>query len=156
MAYKQQISFSLAFLAAAVVLVTGQATAGRELLQAETDGAANQKDTIESVINELISGTQRAKAKVPVLGNSQMVHECDKAYASSLDSLNKALALVKGTGKDSEDLKASIAAALHAYDACDYVFAQSTRPSPFIPNNADLKSLGSKCLQLTSKQATNN
>ena len=151
---KQQISFSLAFLAAAIILLADQATARRELLEAEVDGAANP--TLEMVLNQLIGGTQRAKAKVPVLGNSQMVHDCDKAYGLSLENLNKAISLVKGSGKDTGDLKAIILEALHAYDMCDYSFAQSTRPSPFIPNNADLKSLGSKCLQLASKQANNN
>ncbi|XP_022775845.1 uncharacterized protein LOC111317673 [Durio zibethinus] len=154
MANKQQISFSLAFLTGAMILLASQATARRELLAAEVDGASNP--TLEMVLNELISGTQLAKAKVPVLGNSQMVKDCDKAYATSLENLNKAMGLVKGTGEDTGDLTATIMAALHAYDYCDYVFAQSTRPSPFIPNNADLKSLGSKCLRLTLKQATNN
>ncbi|XWS63694.1 hypothetical protein CRYUN_Cryun06bG0123600 [Craigia yunnanensis] len=154
MANKQQISFSLAFLAAAIILQTGQATAQRELLEAKVDGAANP--SLEMVLNELITGTQRAKAKVPVLGNSQMVHDCDKAYALSLDNLIKAMSLVKGSGEDTGDLKAIILEALHAYDMCDYSFAQSTRPSPFIPNNADLKSLGSKCLELASKQANKN
>ena len=151
---KQQISFSLAFLAAAIILLADQATARRELLEAEVDGAANP--TLEMVLNQLIGGTQRAKAKVPVLGNSQMVHDCDKAYALSLDNLNKAMGLVKGTGKDTGDLKATILAALQDYDKCDYSFAQSTRPSPFIPNNENLKSLGAKCLELASKQANKN
>ncbi|WRX14760.1 Pectinesterase inhibitor domain - like 10 [Theobroma cacao] len=157
MANKQQISFSLAFLAVALFVLAGQATARREILNAEVGGAANPKDAVEMILNELISSTQRAKNKVSVLGNSQMVQACDKAYASSLESLNKAMGLVKGTaGIDTGNLKASITAALHGYDNCDYAFAESTRPSPFIPNNANLKSLVSQCLELTSKLANNN
>ncbi|XVE74997.1 hypothetical protein DITRI_Ditri12bG0062400 [Diplodiscus trichospermus] len=151
MANKQQISLSLAFLAAALVLLAGQATARREILEAKVDGAANP--TLEMVLNQMISGTQRAKAKVPVLGNSRMVQDCDKAYSLSLGYLNKAIGVVKGSGKDKGELKATILEALNAYEKCDNSFVQSTRPSPFIPNNANLKSLGAKCLQLASKQA---
>ncbi|XVE85120.1 hypothetical protein DITRI_Ditri17bG0066400 [Diplodiscus trichospermus] len=64
-------------------------------------------------------------------------------------------AKAKGAGKDGGDLKASINAALNGYETCDYAYAQSTRPSPFIPNNANLKALGSKILEL-SAQAKNN
>ncbi|XVF02508.1 hypothetical protein REPUB_Repub04eG0181400 [Reevesia pubescens] len=145
MANKQQISFSLAFLAAAIILLAGQATARRELEDIRVEG---KEPNLEKVINDLIGGTQRAKNKVSVLGNSKMVKVCDKAYGSALDKLNKALALVKGSGKDAGDLKATVLAALKEYDVCDNVFAQSTRPSPFIPNNVDLKLLGSECLQL--------
>ncbi|XVF03677.1 hypothetical protein REPUB_Repub05bG0014100 [Reevesia pubescens] len=72
------------------------------------------------VLNELISGTQSRKAKVTVLGNNQMVDDCDKAYATSLDNLNKAMGMVKGTGKDTGDLKATILEAMHSYEKCDF------------------------------------
>ncbi|XVE92372.1 hypothetical protein REPUB_Repub01dG0091700 [Reevesia pubescens] len=156
MANKQQISFALAFLALAIILLTGQATARRELLHLDVEINGNANPTLEMVLNELISGTQRAKVEVTILGNNQMVDDCDKAYAMSLDNLNKAMGMVKGTAKDTRDLKATILEALHSYEKCDYSYAKSTMPSPFIPNNAELTILGAKCLELTSNQANNN
>ncbi|OMO80157.1 Pectinesterase inhibitor [Corchorus olitorius] len=150
MAKQQQISLSLAFLAAAIILqCAAQATAGRELQEAA--GATKQSPEVELILNELSGITVRAKDKVTFLGGSQMVQACDKAYGSALESLNKALNLVKGNGK-TEDIKASIDAAYNAYGDCDKTFAESGRPSPFVPSNMNLKALVALFMDVENKQ----
>ncbi|XVF43957.1 hypothetical protein PTKIN_Ptkin02bG0082300 [Pterospermum kingtungense] len=127
-----------------MVLLTDQATA--QSVKAKADGAKPQ--TTLDFINEMISETQRAKAKVSVLGNSKMVHDCDKAYGLTLDYLDKAANMAKASGTpNTEELKTNVKEALKAIDSCDYSYAESTRPTPFIANNAELKALGAKCLQ---------
>ncbi|OMO78285.1 Pectinesterase inhibitor [Corchorus capsularis] len=148
---KQHISLSLAFLAAAIIIqCAAQATAGRELQEAA--GATKLAPEVELILNELIGITERAKEKVSFLGGSQMVQACDKSYGSALESLNKALNLVKANGKK-EDIKASIDAAYNAYGDCDMVFAESGRPSPFVPSNMNLKALVAVFMDVEKKQA---
>ncbi|XVF43959.1 hypothetical protein PTKIN_Ptkin02bG0082500 [Pterospermum kingtungense] len=126
------------------------AEATTQSVEAKVDGA--KPPTTLDFINEMIGETQRAKAKVSVLGNSQMVHDCDKAYGLTLDYLNKAANMAKASGTpNTEEVKTNVKEALKAIDSCDYSYAESTRPTPFIVNNAELKALGNKCLHFDTK-----
>ncbi|OMP09000.1 putative transporter [Corchorus olitorius] len=78
------------------------------------------------------------KDEVQFLGGIQMVQACDKAYGSALESLKKGLNLAKGNAK-TQDVKASVDAANKAIGDCDMAYAESGRPSTFVPSNMNLK-----------------
>ncbi|KAK8567669.1 hypothetical protein V6N13_105626 [Hibiscus sabdariffa] len=192
MANGQQTSFSLAFVALAMILSAGEANVRRELeaqppsggappdanLEAQSpsggappdanleaqppsgsappdanleaqppSGSAPPNANLEASLQEMLGASERAKEKVLVVGNSQMVKECNKTYGDAIDHLNKALALAHGgikTPQGFAELETIVKEAMKDYEECDRVFAVATRPSPFVINDTYLKSLASK------------
>ncbi|GMI87761.1 hypothetical protein HRI_002445400 [Hibiscus trionum] len=156
MANRQQIYFALAFVAVAMVLPAGEANVRRDL-QAQAGGGGVLSDpNLEASLKEMLGASERAKEKVPAVGNSQMVKECNRTYGAAIEHLNKALALLQGGIKTPQgflELEAVVKEAMNDYEECDRVFAISTRPSPFIINDTYLKALGSKCNQMAETDA---
>ncbi|XVF88402.1 hypothetical protein PTKIN_Ptkin19aG0048400 [Pterospermum kingtungense] len=78
------------------------------------------------ILNEIISRTQRLKAKVATLDNSTMAQECIKAYDLSLGYLNKAVDKVNAGKPNVEELKTIVKEAFKAERSCDYKDTEST------------------------------
>lgn len=131
---QQQITFFLVFLAAAMIIFpAGQATADHhhQTIGSKTDDRQIKAHMV-NILNEMISKTQEAKAKVAVLGNSKKVRDCDAAYGVSLEYFNKAVDIAKAPGihkPQDEDIKRNILEALQAFYSCDYSFDKSNRPT---------------------------
>ncbi|XVF48790.1 hypothetical protein PTKIN_Ptkin03bG0216900 [Pterospermum kingtungense] len=114
-----------------MILLAGQATVKN--VEAKADRADDL--TLPDLINELISQTQRAKAKVATLEDIKMVHDCNKAYDLALEFLNKVVDIMKIPGPPNiKELETNIKGAVKAYESCGYKYTEST----------------------TSKQANNN
>ncbi|GMI87764.1 hypothetical protein HRI_002445700 [Hibiscus trionum] len=155
MANGQQISFLLAFVAVAMIMPAGEANVRRDL-HAQAVGGVLSDPNLEASLKEMIGASERAKEKVPVVGNSQMVKDCNRTYGAAIEHLNKALALLQGGIKTPEgflELETIVKEAMTDYEECDRVFAISSRPSPFIINDTYLKSLGSKCNNIAEADA---
>ncbi|KAG4115630.1 hypothetical protein ERO13_D12G117900v2 [Gossypium hirsutum] len=157
MANKQQPSFTLAFVAAALILLAGQVTARREII--EVKGRAVTDPILEAKLIDMLEETERTKDKVPVLGNSEMVKYCDNAYGMSIENLKKALGMLQRGIKSPQgfkELEAIVLVVMKAYEECDHVFAENAKPSPFGISNTKLKSLGTKCKQYAEEDAKQN
>ncbi|KAK8522507.1 hypothetical protein V6N13_115473 [Hibiscus sabdariffa] len=125
----------------------GVAPSDANLEAQSPDGDTPSDAILEAFLKEMLGASERAKEKVLVVGNSQMVKECNKTYGDAIDHLNKAVALVQGgikTPQGFAELETIVKEAMKDYEECDRVFAVATRPSPFVINDTYLKSLGFK------------
>ncbi|KAL4302167.1 hypothetical protein GQ457_10G025780 [Hibiscus cannabinus] len=126
-------------------------------LEAQSPGDGAPSDaSLEAFLKEMLGASERAKEKVLVVGNSQMVKECNKTYGDAIDHLKKAVALVQGGIKTSQgfmELETIVKEAMKDYEECDRVFAVATRPSPFVINDTYLKSLGFKFSSMAEADA---
>ncbi|KAK8522506.1 hypothetical protein V6N13_115472 [Hibiscus sabdariffa] len=157
MANGQQISFPLAFVAVAMILLAGQAAAVvKRDLHTQSTGGVLSDPNLEASLKDMIGASERAKEKVLVVGNSQMVKDCNRTYGEAIEHLNKAMGLLQGGIKTPQgflEFEAVVKEAMKDYEECDRVYATATRPSPFVINDTYLKSLGSKCNNIADKDA---
>lgn len=157
MANKQQPRFTLAFVAAALILLAGQVTARRELVEVQGRGLTDP--TLEAKLIQMLEATERTKDKVPVLGNSEMVKYCDRAYGMSIGYLQQALGMLQRGIKSPQGFKeidSIVSIVLKAFEQCDHVFAVNAKPSPFGISNTELRSLGAMCKHYAEEDAKQN